>query len=250
MIISHKYKFIFFSNPKTGSESVREVLGPFGDEEIVSYQAVNPSQPFYSHMPPKEVKTIFESRGINYDEYFKFVFTRNPFEKLVSLYEMIYRNDTMRDLNRVKKNLTRLNIIAAIKFSFIGLMNLFFKRPVNKPNFKDWLGTTKTSGNGGAGDSIEFKAQQFGTYTLGNYIQDERGNVLVDEVIRLEDIETEFPRILNILSVDLSQTTLIRKNVRLRSKSVREYYDSESLELVRSRYHEELEQFNYFDANL
>ncbi len=250
MIISHKHKFIFFSNPKTGSESVREVLGPFGDEEIVSYPAVNSNQPFYSHMPPKEVKTIFESRGINYNEYFKFVFTRNPFEKLVSLYEMIYRNDSRRDLNRVKKNLIRLNIIAVIKFSIIGLVNLFFKSPLNKPNFKDWLFTTKTSGSGGAGDSIEFKAQQFGTYTLGNYIKDDKGNVLVDEVIRLEDIETEFPRVLNILSVDLSHSVLIKKNVRPRSKSIREYYDSESLELVRSRYLEELKQFNYLDAKL
>lgn len=245
MVISHTHKFIFFSNPKTGSESVREVLSPYAEEEIVSYQEVNKMRPFYSHMSPLEVKTEFESRGLNYDEYYKFMFTRNPFERLVSLYEMIYRHDLKRDLNRVKKALLKLNVLGTLKHSIIALLNMFRQEPLYKPSFKTWLSSTKTSGIGGAGKSTEFKAQQFGTYTLENYTHDKCGNNLVDEVIRLEDIEIEFPRILDRLSIDLINNSLIKKNVRPRNKSIKEYYDTESIQLVCSRYKSELDKFNY-----
>ena len=38
MQISHRYQFIFFSNPKTGSETVRKILEPYSDEKILVYQ--------------------------------------------------------------------------------------------------------------------------------------------------------------------------------------------------------------------
>jgi hypothetical protein len=245
MVISHTYKFIFFSNPKTGSESVREVLSPHAEEEIVSYQEVNEMRPFYSHMSPLEVKREFESRGLNYDEYYRFIFIRNPFERLVSLYEMIYRHDLKRDLNRVKKALFGLNVLGALKYSMVAFLNMFRQEPVYKLSFKTWLSSTKTSGNGGAGKSTEFRAQQFGTYTLENYTHDKSGNNLVDDVIRLEDIEIEFSRILDRLSIDLTNNLLIKKNVRPRNKSIIEYYDTESIQLVCSRYKSELDMFNY-----
>jgi hypothetical protein len=196
-------------------------------------------------MSPLEVKREFESRGLNYDEYYKFLFIRNPFERLVSLYEMIYRHDLKRDLNRVKKALLGLNVLGALKYSMVAFLNMFRQEPLFKPSFKTWLSSTKTSGNGGAGKSTEFRAQQFGTYTLENYTHDKSGNNLVDDVIRLEDIEIEFSRILDRLSIDLTNNSLIKKNVRPRNKSITEYYDTESIQLVCSRYKSELDMFNY-----
>ena len=40
MIISHRYKFVYFSIPKTGSESCRKMLYPFLDEKVVSKNSV------------------------------------------------------------------------------------------------------------------------------------------------------------------------------------------------------------------
>ena len=127
----------------------------------------------------------------------------------------------------------------------VAFLNMFRQEPLFKPSFKTWLSSTKTSGNGGAGKSTEFRAQQFGTYTLENYTHDKSGNNLVDDVIRLEDIEIEFSRILDRLSIDLTNNSLIKKNVRPRNKSITEYYDTESIQLVCSRYKSELDMFNY-----
>src|SRR5690606_27928408 len=90
MQISHRYKFIFFSFPKTGSESVRELLDPYSDIRGIPYWNISEENPFYSHISPAEVKAIFQKNGWDYDEYFKFTFVRNPWARLVSLYNMIY----------------------------------------------------------------------------------------------------------------------------------------------------------------
>ena len=38
MIICHSRRFIFFSNPKTGSETMRALLAPFAEEPVVAYR--------------------------------------------------------------------------------------------------------------------------------------------------------------------------------------------------------------------
>ncbi|MDD4955629.1 MAG: sulfotransferase family 2 domain-containing protein [Candidatus Omnitrophica bacterium] len=81
MRISHKYKFIFFSNPRTGSESVRKALDPFSD----IFSSVN--DPVYNnHITPEELKNHFLKMGWDWDKYFKFCFVRNPWDRLVSIY--------------------------------------------------------------------------------------------------------------------------------------------------------------------
>lgn len=86
--ISHKYKFIYFAYPKTASTSVREVLDPFSDIIAGNYKDRTPENPFYNHITAAETKQIFEERGWDYNSYFKFVVIRNPWSRLVSLYNM------------------------------------------------------------------------------------------------------------------------------------------------------------------
>jgi len=81
MRISHKHKFIFFSNPKTASESIRAALDPYSD----IFSAVD--APIYrNHVTPHELKIHFIQKGWAWNTYFKFCFVRNPWDRLVSYY--------------------------------------------------------------------------------------------------------------------------------------------------------------------
>ena len=68
-MISHEYKCIFVEVPKTGSSSIRDVIGE----------------------PPKPHLNIWQIRDQidpeRFDAYFKFGFVRNPWDRVVSLYE-------------------------------------------------------------------------------------------------------------------------------------------------------------------
>jgi len=209
MRISHKNKFIFFSNPKTGSESLREMLTPYSDILDIPYKETTKENPFYSHISPLEVKNIFNAQGFNFDEYYKIVCIRNPFNRLVSLYEMIFR-----------------------------------KWPI-KPPFDIWLKSTKTKGKGGGGKHSD-RWRMYGTYSLKNYISDQHGNILVDNIICLENFNEEIPKLFETLNIDLPpQFKVIKKNVRKRKKKVTDYYSKKSKKLVYQRYKWEIEKFNY-----
>lgn len=209
MRVSHKNRFIFFSNPKTGSESLREMLSPYSEVFDVKFLDINDDNPFYSHITPLEVKKIFNENRYNFDDYYKIVCTRNPFNKLVSLYEMIFR-----------------------------------KWPI-KPPFYLWLKSTKTYGKGGGGKDSD-RWRKYGAYSLKNYISDEEGNVLVDKIIPLEKFNEEIPLLFKQLNISLDPDfKIIKKNVRARSKKVCDYYSEKSKQLVFKRYAWEIEKFNY-----
>jgi hypothetical protein len=209
MRISHKYKFIFFSNPKTGSESLREILDPYSDITDCTFREVSDENPFYSHITPIEVSEIFNEKGWDYNSYFKFICVRNPFAKLVSLYEMIYR-----------------------------------RWPV-KPPFSYWLKQTYQNGNGGGGKTHE-KWRQYGTYALENLIMDQNSNMLVDKVLKLEDISKELPLILDQLGIETNDLKIIKKNTsKNKKKKVRDYYNDKLEKLVYDRYSWEIKKFNY-----
>lgn len=209
MRISHRNKFIFFSNPKTGSESLREMLTPYSEVLDVQYRDITPKHPYYSHISPLELKNVFLEKGYNFDEYYKIVCTRNPFNRLVSLYEMIYR-----------------------------------KWPL-KPPFNFWLKSTSPYGKGGGGKNYD-RWRMYGTYSLKNYISDGNGKILVDKIICLEKLDIEIPQLFKELNIELPEDfKVVKKNIGIRKKKVSCYYSEKSKQLVFDRYAWEIETFNY-----
>ena len=70
MIVNDKHKFIFFHVPRTGGKSVREMWSNTGTK-------------YRQHMTYKQAT---KQLSINFDDYFKFGFIRNPWERVFSLY--------------------------------------------------------------------------------------------------------------------------------------------------------------------
>lgn len=102
MIISHKHKFIFVKLRKTAGTSLEIALsGICGDEDVITpisakdekvrlemgfhgAQHFDGDTSFYNHMPASEIKQKIPAGMWN--EYFKFCFERNPWDKVVSHY--------------------------------------------------------------------------------------------------------------------------------------------------------------------
>jgi len=77
MLISHKYKFIFIHIQKTAGTSISSVLDSYCEE----------SYPLMKHASAVKIQEKFGSDV--WSEYFKFSFIRNPYERLLSWYNMI-----------------------------------------------------------------------------------------------------------------------------------------------------------------
>ena len=80
MILSHKYKFLFIENPKTGSTSVVHFFRS-NAEGILRIQKPSEKYPNCSrHCKLKSALLDFEEAF----DYFKFCFVRNPWDMVVS----------------------------------------------------------------------------------------------------------------------------------------------------------------------
>ena len=210
MRISHKHKFIFFCNPKTGSDSFREMLNPYSEIKVNNNSKIQGEKYlFYTHISPIETKKTFKNLGWHYDDYYKVVCTRNPYNKLVSLYEMIYKRYP----------------------NFL------------KPDFKKWVINTKNNKSGGGGKDHQ-RWRKYGTYALENFIKDESGKFLVDKVIRLEDFDKEVPKLFKHLKLPEIRD-VIKKNVGNKRKETQEYFDKELVSIIKKRYSWELKEFSY-----
>lgn len=75
MVISHRYRYLYFVIPKCASTTVRSSLKDYTD---IGY----PVSKYTHHMP---LRQFFASQFSNLAEtYFKFTFTRNPYDRLYS----------------------------------------------------------------------------------------------------------------------------------------------------------------------
>lgn len=92
-MVSDQYKCIFIEVPKTGSTSIRHLLG----------------QPQKPHLNICQIKQDLAGGG-QFESYFKFGFVRNPWDRAVSLYE---RNEGLQ----LKKLMSFEEFIEWLKFS-------------------------------------------------------------------------------------------------------------------------------------
>lgn len=87
VIISHKYKFIFICNGKTGTTSMEAALLHL--DESVDFNAGAKGLWTNKHMPPSVIRSMLPTEVWN--SYFKFVFVRHPLDWFVSQYRHNFR---------------------------------------------------------------------------------------------------------------------------------------------------------------
>ncbi|MGY8779201.1 MAG: sulfotransferase family 2 domain-containing protein [Longimicrobiales bacterium] len=219
MRISHQHRFVFFANPKTGSRSVRRLLDAHSEIHGRPGDQVTDDFPFYNHMRPIDLREVFVARDWDFDDYFKFVLVRNPWSRAVSLYEMIaYREggQLSRLRSRTKRHLA----------------------------FRAWLRTLDPDGRGADEPGVLQSFRRFGAYTYLGFAGDEEGVPLVDDVIRLEDIDERLAPIFGRLGLPAPDRVPRVGRGRYRG-SYRDYYDDEARALVGSLFGADVQRFDY-----
>ena len=86
MIISHKHKFAYIAIPKTGTTSMHRAFSNLDDDTLFIDGCNIPHKVGANKfMRWKHINAITLERQIeNFDEYFKFTFVRNPYDRFVS----------------------------------------------------------------------------------------------------------------------------------------------------------------------
>ncbi len=87
MILSHRHRFIFFCNGRTGTSSVERSLAHLQEGERYAFRALNVF--VGKHIPPAVLRGCLPKAV--WSGYFKFVFVRNPFDWFVSQWKHNFR---------------------------------------------------------------------------------------------------------------------------------------------------------------
>lgn len=214
MRISHKYKFVFLAVPRTGSTTVRKILDDYSDVKSLHISKVTDMYPYYHHIPAGKLKKIFADKGWDWGSYRKFCVVRNPYDRVVSLY---HHNHKMIENKEKRKR--------PLKYFFlkrIGVTYQTFYEYVNKLNTLNGLATS-----------------------LENFISDEDGNVLVEDVLMFENLKSDLSRYLNNLGIQIKREDVPHLNSSSRRKNYKNYYDEETRQIIKRLYAYEIERFGY-----
>lgn len=220
MIISHKHKFIYVAIPKTGSQSIRQILNPFAD--ITSRHLHD--DPYYHHTRAKSLRDHFKKNGWDWDEYFKFTMVRNPWAHLVSKWKYInqtvyFHENKIEHVNepfakRSKQLLTKLD------FDFNNFV--VYWRDANPQSVKhiDMMWYC---------DQIE-------------WILDNEDNNLLDYIGKVENFHESVDHITD--KIGIPQQQIPHKN-KTNHKHYTEYYNDTTRRIVAEKSAKDIEYFNY-----
>jgi hypothetical protein len=136
-----------------------------------------------------------------FNEYFKFSFVRNPWDKAVSQFSYMKKREDLREYIGMDENDT-----------FKKYLELICVKP-----HVQW--------------SPQFK-----------FITDSSGQAMVDFVGKFENFEQDALDVMRKLGLSVQKIPHTNKS---EHRPYSEYYDSESIEMVRSIYQVDIEMFNY-----
>lgn len=215
MRISHRYRFVFLSIPRTASRTIRSLLDEYSDIKSVNSTRTSKQSPFYHHMPANEAKLVFDDKGWDWFDYHRFCVVRNPYARMVSLYHY-YLN--MR--RRIVPGLAPIpKLKAIVKYKVLPRQS--FSEYVLRPHK-----TRKVA------------------MPLDDFIFDDSGACLVDDIIMYEKLAEDLPPYLQRIGIDvdaLQFPVVGASDIR----SYGEYYDEETKRFVGELCQYSIDRFGY-----
>ena len=208
MYVSYDDSFVFFHVPRTGGASIIDALSE--NHEV-----------FLQLGAHEDLTTLIEKAGkdsLVLNEFMKFAFVRNPWDRLVSAY--YYLLDAKELFDRRIRDL------------FVKQYNGFseFVKHIDS-----WFDASLSFGRHGHKRVPYFRQQH-------HYILDPDGRVTMDFLGRYEKFEEDSDYICDILALNVERPLCHNESVHL---PYQEYYDDETMNLVATYYKDDIVKFNY-----
>lgn len=218
-MISIQKQFLFIHVPKTGGNSIQNILKDYSEDDIVTvkkhqdgierFEVRNSKYNIIKHSTLSHYKSVLDAKV--YRSLFKFATIRNPWDRMISLYF-----SPSRGVKKWNRNdfLTLVNSVSPLRYYICA-------KTVN--------------------DKVLRKLR---IQRIIGYKKLERD---IDFLIRFEQIEHDFETVCKML--DIPHSPLPKRNISNR-KHYSEYYDDELKEIVRKKFVEEIEFGNYNFENV
>lgn len=180
MVISHKYRYIYIESPMTGSTAVAEEL-------VLNYEGVRILR---KHALPFELR----KEGLILEDYFVFTNTRNPLDRIVSVY--------LKTLNNHNNKYSHNTYTGLLGKLFFFRMNRRYRKVISDSTFHEFIKDIP--------------------------IYDEQLRLYIDQcvkVIRFETLVDDFAEVIKFLGLKLVRPLPVR-NPTDGKKSFVTYYDA------------------------
>lgn len=224
MILSHKHKFIFICNGKTGTTSIESKIGHL--DESVHMNSSTGGLWVGKHMPPAVVRALLPKEV--WDSYYKFVFVRHPFDWFVSQYRWNFKPP---------------------RFPFQHI----WSEPLRAPNYiKHFLFERRIASRSMFHlDDVEMLAQKLTSYKgyphtetryQYSYVSGIEGEVIVDKIGKFETLEQD------LQEIDSRIGNVIGKLPHLNQTKHKHYLDHlspEAMEAIREIWKIDFEKLGY-----
>lgn len=219
MLISHKNKFISIDIPKTGTRSLRTALLPTGCIDICND---NPTQDvkglFSHHGTASECRRGFKEKGWDFNEYFKFSIIRNPWLRYFSFFKYYFMkmNEFIdcEDISKMSKKEIHQSQICLDLFK-------------NVKEYKDIMNIIVEE-----------------NFSQNSFISDESGEVIVNKLLKFEDLDKEFKFLCNYVGID-PIPDLPHENKTPKTFSLKEVFSQEAIDKVAVKEKSIIEKFGY-----
>lgn len=209
------HKFIFIDVPKNASSAIRDSLMT---DLNIEYKPMN-----FSICPNHECASLYDKHNFDTTGFFKFGFVRNPWDRVVSMYEY----------SRIKPHGKRYG-------SFDNFVNYMYESYHNiKSNSWDpMLNDVNQDYIAANGESVRLN------WTTQMGWLENNGEMWVDFIGRFENLHEDMCKVYETLNIN-KKPNLTKVNHSTRKKDYRIYYNEDLINKVGEINKKDIELFNY-----
>lgn len=217
MFISHRYHVIFVHIQRTGGNSIRKLLNQ-EDPDLINKIALDSTQLRIKHCFASDIRQAIDPDCFN--RYTKFCVVRNPFDRMISWYAMFKHQTTEKVPQHQFPDLWQLGEQSGIEIA------------KHTDSFETFLAMPEEAEHG-------FFKRFY--YNQLDYLTDHEGKLLVDKVLRFENLEEDFRSLAKAIGIK-APLPHVNQSVR---EDYRRHYTPETRMEVERRFQRDINYFEY-----